>query len=305
LINGPAGYPPCSPVRSLSAREGTAADRLLLIVRHYHSIYSLVPPSQEPATRHIMDTFHPSVDPDCYRHIMSERRKIRRIHKGKEREIFRLKKELRSLWKQQGDILPVPLKEPYQYGWVRLFILEDDQKYRPETAFYEEILREINTYQYSLDKRFVRRRIRKNRHRGKYAIRPQALMRIRESHFNSPKCRLTPEQKRLFVRKRKWHTPSRSWEVKYEFTEPWRYKLVIRPRIITEYFPVDNLLESRIKEIELYFDERNLPLWDYADGWDYKSDFHHTGKNYNEIRNKPLRDIEAMAIKDTVSLWEI
>jgi hypothetical protein len=252
-----------------------------------------------------MDTFHPSVDPDCYRHIMSERRKTRRIHHGKEKDLFRLRKELSSLWDQRRAIAPIPLEHPYQDGWVRFFVLREDQKYRPKTGFYEEILCQINTYQYSKNKSFERKRRGRNRHRSPWATSMQELARIPECHFNSPKCKLTPEQKRLFVRIEKWHKPSYSWQAKYVFTEPWRFRMVVRPRMITEYIPVDNLLESRMKEIETYFDDRGIPLWDYSHGWDYKRDFHHTGKNYNAIRNKPLREIEAMALTEKVSKWEI
>jgi len=97
----------------------------------------------------------------------------------------------------------------------------------------------------------------------------------------------------------------------YAFTESWRFVLVVRPWMVTEMYPVDSELESRVKQIDNYFERRGIKRYPYR--WWGKYLFIPEKYAY-AYTNKPMRDIVAEAQKNCVendlhnkqdSLWEI
>lgn len=189
----------------------------------------------------------------------------------------------------------MPLEKPYQRGWVRYFVLREDVKRDPKAGMYENILREINKYKYSNNKQFVRKKGRKNR-KPNYVPIVQELKVIPRSVFESAKFPLTDAEKALFRKEEGWRYHKQTeWEV-YVFTEQWRFVPVVRPHMITEMFPADRELESRIRLIDNYFERRGI----LVNSWRYRRECDYPKSAY-EYDNKPLREIIALAENDRVA----
>jgi hypothetical protein len=256
-----------------------------------------------PHLHDVMDTFEPSFDPDCCRH-RSVRRRKRHIQTDREKQLIRLRKELRILWRQRRAIEPVPLEKPYQDGWVRCYMLSEEMKRHPHAALFEGVLKHINTYEYCKHRQFLVKKGKKNR-KANYLRVPQQLKSIGEAQFHDPKLNLSPAEKVLFVPVEKWHSGYRRMRIRYVFADPWKFRLIVRPYMVTERFPINSELESRIQAIEDYFEQNNIPLWVSSSKCDRITNYHSTGRNFNELKYMTLRAIAAMYETEKPEKWEI
>ncbi|GEN75762.1 hypothetical protein [Chryseobacterium hagamense] len=138
----------------------------------------------------------------------------------------------------------VPLEKPYQKGFIRFFVVRDDVKRSKDGRFFEELLKKINTEMRSPTRKFLK----KKRKRGKkiYVPREQRVANVYPREWNSPKSGLTKREKQYFAMKDNYCPVKKSYKVYYEFTEPWRFILRVRPDIITHYKPLQSDLEKEI-----------------------------------------------------------
>jgi hypothetical protein len=212
----------------------------------------------------------------CYR-LHTARQKKRLQYRDFEKELIRLDREQRALYREKRNLGWEPLIPPVQKGWKRFFVLRDDVARSQRAEFFQGILDKINTYDWSYRKNFLVRR----RCKGKkiYVVKSQKLLEPRINDFI--KMGFSEEERKFFDPELDWN-----WGpypvIRFVFNEPWKFVLKIRLNMITKIKRIDTGLESRVKEIGNYM-ERN----------DYKgmlSRLKHGYYRYKEWKNFKLYD---------------
>lgn len=220
------------------------------------------------------------------------RRKKREIVEANDKRIIRLFKERRELEKRKRNLPMIDLNPPIQKGWKRYFVVREDVRRSKQGVFYENLLRKINTTQYSDTKEFRKkkkkagRKIYEPKKQDLYIIYPHELV----------KLKITPAELLCFNLKIKEKVINKKIveTYYYEIIESWRFVLRIRPNLIDKVKAHDNELEQRIDELydALFRDYANhsrlKKLRDYSyDRWgDTEKE-----KYANPLKNKPLQNI--------------
>jgi len=183
----------------------------------------------------------------------SARKKKRLQKEAIEKKLIALDKEQKSLNIQIRNLGYAPLIPPVQKGWKRIFVLREDVRRSPRALFYIDLLKKINTVQYSDSKKFVVKR----RKRGKkiYVNRDQKLVEFCEYGWKNSK--LSESEKFYFTESILINRKGEPYKV-YTFNEPWRYVLKIVPNMITLLQIKDAILEQRSDEIRNYLIKNNL-----------------------------------------------
>lgn len=180
--------------------------------------------------------------------IRTARQKKRMQYEDFDKHLIRLDKEESDLlrkWHKRGWESLAP---PVQQGWNRSFELRGDIARNKHAAFFEAILKKINTYQWSHKKDFKIKK--RKRGRKTYVVIEQKLLEPKSCHF--AKLNFADDEKQFFhieYRVEKW---CRDLQVRYVFNEPWRFVLRVRPNIIDKVRSRDNILEARISGIRNY-----------------------------------------------------
>lgn len=180
----------------------------------------------------------------------SKRRKKRLVKEDFEKDLIQLRKREKELWNKQKNLPLVPLESPYQKGWQRNFVLREDIAKSAEAEFYRKLLEKINTWQFSSEKSFKRKKKRKRRH--VYVENIQTVKEFSEWEWRSPKLELTEKEKVHFYKRERWCNNFKRYKIHYVFNEPWRYILRVRPYMITHTKMVDSDLESEIQLLDNY-----------------------------------------------------
>ena len=191
-------------------------------------------------------------------YIENSRLRTLRTRKRLTKEAFeKYIREQNKLWGkllyQKRDIPLVPLPEPYKKGFMRFFVLREDIARSKNADFFNQILEKINTYQYAENRKFQK----KKRKRGKriYVPREQKLQKIIEWQFPKYKKLEFSEKEQVFFVKTEEYNPHRKvFETYYEFRDPWRFVLRIRPNMITHYRPLDLDLERELAALDMFLD---------------------------------------------------
>ncbi|WP_051313156.1 hypothetical protein [Sporocytophaga myxococcoides] len=188
----------------------------------------------------------------CLR-IQSARKKKRLQKEALEKKLIALHKEQNRLRVQIRNLGYEPLIPPVQKGWKRIFVLRDDVRRSPRALFYIDLLRKINTAQYSDSKKFLVKR----RKRGKkiYLNREQRLREFYEYEWKDSK--FSESEKIYFTESVLMNRKGEPYKM-YTFNEPWRYVLRIVPNMITLLQVKDAILEQRSDEIRNYLIKNNL-----------------------------------------------
>jgi hypothetical protein len=195
--------------------------------------------------------------------IKSLRNKKRMQREDFDKMLIRLHKEEKVIHKARRNLGWTELKPPVQRGFVRFFVLLEDVKHTRQASFFEEILKKINTSQWSHRRDFKRKR----RKFGKkiYVVREQGLQDIGEKEFFSKKFN---DSERLYFYETLIHPKWSRTPIKvYRFTESWRFILRVEPNMITQVRIKDLDLEKRDAEINKYFtNDSRQRLWKLLDG---------------------------------------
>ncbi len=188
--------------------------------------------------------------------LKSERRRKRLQKEGADRYILKRFSEKKRLLKIKYNLGLVPLAKPYQRGWERSFVLRHDVRIGNDGEFFQILLDKINTVEYSHRKDFKK----KKRKGGKriYETRIQKLKEMLDCEFE--KYKFTDREK-LFFRE-EWRERALARSIcRYRiwiFTEPWRFVLTVKPKMITHTRIIDIELEQQIGELNQFFTTRNL-----------------------------------------------
>jgi hypothetical protein len=225
--------------------------------------------------------------------LKSARRKKQLVKKDFEKQLTQLLKTENKLWKERNNLPFVPLEKPYQKGWERSFFLREDVARLSNSDFYKSLLDKINTYQYSQDKTFKKRK-RKYR---KYVFheKPHLLKEFSECEWTSSKLKLSEKEKTLFEKQEVWCIFKKGFKVSYVFKESWRFVLKIKPNIITHKKMIDEILEQELAEIDNYITKNNLrvKMNKIRCGSSCSSSWNLNQLKYeNLLKDKPIQDIE-------------
>ncbi|HTI08211.1 MAG TPA: hypothetical protein VL832_06630 [Puia sp.] len=188
--------------------------------------------------------------------LRSARQKRRSQKEDFNKRLIQLAKQRNKCWQARRQLPWIPLTEPYQKGWIRFFVLREDVKRSRNAVFYQTLLDKINTFQHHSDKMFKVKR----RWRGKkiYEVKAQSLKEISEWEWNSPKCKLTEQEKMFFYRKETLDYSGRNIIIQYAYVDPWRFVLQIRPYMITKIKMIDADLEREIQQLENHIEKNHL-----------------------------------------------
>lgn len=188
-----------------------------------------------------------------FHRLRSIRSRKRTAIKDVEKKIRKKYNRSKELWHLRRNIRWIPLENPYQRGFVRFFVVNDEVKRSEDEDLFEGILKKINTYMYSESRLFLKKR--KKFGRRIYVEKAQKLNRISFYAWTDPKFGLTPRERQYFLKNEEYNPFRKRNETYYEFIEPWRFTLRIRPNMITHYKPVDAELEKEYAEIESYISQ--------------------------------------------------
>jgi hypothetical protein len=222
--------------------------------------------------------------------LRTVRQKKRMQYEDFDKQLLKIDRRQTELYRQRRNLGWEPLIPPVQVGWKRFFVLREDVATGRHKEFFENILKKINTYDWSHRKDFMV----KYRRYGtkKYRVKKQSLLRPAEWKFN--RMDFTEDEKRFFYEV--WETDCRKEPVKrYVFTEPWRFVLRVRPNIIDQVKKRDALIEQEIQKIWNYLRRnrycRRLDKLTYGgERWSWR-DYGEDPREKNHLKNKPLPKI--------------
>lgn len=191
-----------------------------------------------------------------YFRLRNERSRKRISKKDVEKKVREKYRECEKHENTRKNLPWLPLEKPYQKGFVRYFVLRDDVLYSKEAAFFKEILLIINSYMFSDTRKFQKRK----RKFGKkiYVDRIQKTKEIDLYHWLDPKLELSDRHRQYFRKVEEYCPYTKRYKTYYQFIEPWRFVLRIRPNIITHYKPIVAELEREIAEISHYLDQYKI-----------------------------------------------
>lgn len=188
--------------------------------------------------------------------IRSARQKKRMVKTDRDKQLIRLSKRRSELWIQRRALPMVPLEKPYQRGWKRYFVLRADIAFSLRAEFYTTLLAKINTVEYHHDKTFKRKKRRKGRYG--YEIKKQSLRELTPYLWESSSLGLTEQEKTCFNQVEMYNVSTRQQEIRYVFTEPWRYRLKIAPNMVTHKKLLDTDLVRELDLINNHIKGNNL-----------------------------------------------
>ena len=230
------------------------------------------------------------------RNLRSRKRIAREDHEKFLRECCDRHAELE---KQRRTLPLVPLEKPYQKGYVRFFVVRDDVKRSKLGDFFENLLAKINTYQYADNRKFQK----KKKRRGKriYLPRKQELLSFRQWEWVDAieKGKLVAEECKYFMKVERYNSVCKRFEIYYEFAEPWRFELRVKPNMITHYRPLDVAIEREFAELDKIINDYNN--WNIIAkiiyGHSYRYSWLYYEKRYNskeKYKRTPLKEIATL-----------
>lgn len=187
----------------------------------------------------------------CYR-LRTPRQRKRAVRDEFDRKLRAFDREQRELWKKEGELGWIELNPPVMRGWKRFYVLRPDVSRSKDASFFQAILDKINTVDYSSRKDFKV----KYRSQGKkqHYIKDQRLKYLAEA--KTAKAVFSEKELQLFEHREVLDWTGKKFIPVMVFTEQWHFVLRTRPNFITKTRARNELIESRISEIENYF-ERN------------------------------------------------
>ncbi|MCP2025662.1 ATP-dependent Clp protease ATP-binding subunit ClpA [Flavobacterium sp. HSC-32F16] len=232
----------------------------------------------------------------------SKKRKKRLAKEDFEKQLIQLRKSEKELWLKRKNLPLVPLENPYQKGWQRNFILREDIARSNEASFYSTLLEKINTWQFSSEKSFKRKKKRKRR--NVYVEKIQTVKEFSEWEWRSSKLELTEKEKAHFYKRERWCSNFKRYKIHYVFNEPWRYVLRVSPYMITHTKMVDSDLESEIQLLDNYIVNLNLrcKINRLVDGFSHHWSYYQNEnpREISPIKNKSLNILYQQYIDEMI-----
>jgi len=189
--------------------------------------------------------------------LKSARRKRRLVIEDRDKQLLKLDRE-RHLIKNSPDYqTTVPLDEPYQKGWKRLFVLKPEVQLSDMAEFYQGVLNAINTIQFHYDASFKKPKRTGRWHKYYYKELPR-LGSIDRWYWDANKHKLSEEQRALFDRVEFWDPSYYRWDYRYQFTQTDLFEIAVLPNIVDTIKVGDALLAQRLAWIDNHIDNNYL-----------------------------------------------
>jgi len=122
-------------------------------------------------------------------------------------------------------------------------------------------------------------------------VKQQLLHEFSIYSWNANKVNLTDDEKACFTCVETFDVKTRRVDIKYVFTEPWRYKLKVTPHMITHIKLMDLDIERELSYIAEHIDNHNLEprinLLTRGRGYHWSGWFYERNKYINKIKNIP------------------
>jgi hypothetical protein len=211
--------------------------------------------------------------------LKSARRKKRLQKKDRDKQLLKLDRERQRISKDPEYKTTVPLDEPYQKGWKRLFVLKPEVQRNDKANFYQDILDVINQVQYHYDASFKKPKRKGHWHKYYFDELPK-LYAIDSYNWNHNKNKLSEEQRACFTRVEFWNEYRYQWDYRYVFTMPELFEIAIKPHIIDTIKIGDAILEQQLAWIDGHIEKKGLR---------YRLDKLLNGYCYNGWKNGPER----------------
>ncbi len=178
--------------------------------------------------------------------IKTARRRKRLVIKYNDKKLLAMHRELDALYERDRNLGYEALVPPIQRGWKRSFVLREEFERSRDAAFYIELLKKINTVEYSYRRDFKKKK--KRRGRKVHVERPQYLKTL--SEWELTRLKLTERERMCFAEVIEPTHRRHEWKKIYVFQEPWRYRLKTEPNLITKVRVFDSLLKQEIAQLE-------------------------------------------------------
>ncbi len=228
--------------------------------------------------------------------LKSARRKTQLRIKDQDKRLLQLDRERHDLWQQIINTPKVLLNEPYQRGWLRLYVLKPQIQQGDRAAFYQQILKHINEVQYHYDRSFKKPRRIRRRNRFYYANLP-VLKPISNNYWQRNHMQFNEEQKACFEKREVWNQQRYRWEYEYVFAAPELLEIKVLPNMVTHIKVSDSALKQRENYLDDYLKKEGLVYRLYKlQGGKYK--YHYSRIDWDKpryadpLRNVPLHRVE-------------
>lgn len=176
---------------------------------------------------------------------ISKRENRKQFKNQQEKLLRKLYYEERKLWNAKRSLGFIELEKPIRKGYKKILVLRDDITRSPIASTREKLIKLLKMEIHHHDKRFMKK-ARKN---SKKLV-PITMLPLYIDRYKLAK--LPPEFQSYFI-----YDPSqRSRE--YKFSDSWIFRERIVPHYITHVRIHDAELESRIKQLENYIDNRDI-----------------------------------------------
>ncbi|MEM1083306.1 MAG: hypothetical protein AAGI48_04230 [Verrucomicrobiota bacterium] len=199
-------------------------------------------------------------------------RKILQLSKFRElKEVRRIEKERRKLWKATWDAPEIPLEKPYQRGWVRWFEWSKEAQRRKDFEVMKGVMELIQVKEWS-----IRRDFRPPRKRGvRYAKGWH-----RHLKFTAKELLRKCQDRRLLRYFETWRRHpinedgylrelvQQGWGGIIRFRHPHLLVSRVEPHMITHQKVILPEVEARLSELERWIDSRGG--WEWVDGQLYR-----------------------------------
>ena len=236
----------------------------------------------------------------CYR-LRTARQKTRMQYEDFDKHLRKLHKEKGKLKHMFWELGWKPLIPPFQRGWNRFFVLREDVARSEDAAFFENLLKKINTTKWSHRRDFMVR-TRNKAGRKVYIQQPQQLQDFGPWSFD--RFDFSEKERRYFDLTYVFYRGNELRPV-YVFNEPWRFVLRVRPNIVDKFKVMDGELQSRMKEINSYIDLNGYyaryvkVIWGKGSSY-WKPDWPDE-RQRSPLRNKPIiRILDELYHPDTI-----
>lgn len=186
--------------------------------------------------------------------IRTGRRRKRDARKQYDKQLLQYNRKRKELWQAWRNRGYTELTPPVMKGYIRCFVLRDDVARSRDGDFFLELLKKINTYDYSHRKDF---KVKKRRRGRKiHVLREQHLLQPTEYFFK--KMKLTSREVNCFEERIRYCKNGIDQIKYFVVKEPWRFVLQVRPNMITKQRVVAPELSSAIDQLDNYLERHQL-----------------------------------------------
>lgn len=186
--------------------------------------------------------------------IRTGRRRKRDARKQYDKQLLQYNRKRKELWQAWRNRGYTELTPPVMKGYIRCFVLRDDVARSRDGDFFRELLKKINTYDYSHRKDF---KVKKRRRGRKiHVLREQYLLQPTEYFFK--KMKLTSREVNCFEERIRYCKNGIDQIKYFVVKEPWRFVLQVRPNMITKQRVVAPELSSAIDQLDNYLEQNQL-----------------------------------------------